>query len=182
METMKPSNAIKIILAIVAFSVALHAQASRYDNQVTTVSAQCVQGSLCPQLVVPGATIQVCTNSSGACSPATTYTDVTGGTACPSNAQVTIVGGANPTQCVSTVNLQGQFGFWALPGVYYYYVTLPAAAGGGTYAGRPMNGDCAASPAAFIPRAAVIWTVGSASNSGIAIPATAPGRPPRIAP
>jgi hypothetical protein len=70
---------------------------------------------------VSGATIALCTDA--ACSvPATTYTDATGLTSCPSYAPVVLPG---TTVCTSTTGPQGQFGFWVVPGTYYYRVTVP---------------------------------------------------------
>lgn len=118
-----------------------NAQAVRFDTTVDTTSSTCVSGKQCPLLVIPGATVSVCggsvtTLSSCLASPATTYTDYTAGTPCPSTGQLTpATGGA----CLATSDAQGGAGFWALPGQYNYFLRVPATAGGGTYGPYPIN-------------------------------------------
>ena len=81
--------------------------------------------------LVPGATIKLCTNST--CSAlATTYTDSTGGTSCPTSAQVTLPG---TSVCTPTAGTQGQFGFWIQPGTYYFTVTTS----NGTFGPYPLS-------------------------------------------
>ena len=70
---------------------------------------------------VAGSTIGLFTNALGT-TPAMAYTDVTGATACPINAPVTLP----PSGLAqSTTGPQGQFGFWLVPGLYYYTVLTP---------------------------------------------------------
>lgn len=116
-------------------------QAIRFDTVSYTVNASCVAGKQCPVLALPGTQVNVCQGSQGtlaAClgSPATTYTDAGAGSSCPTTAQLTpATGGA----CLSTADNQGNFGFWALPGDYSYYLRVPATAGGGTYGPYPFS-------------------------------------------
>jgi hypothetical protein len=118
------------------------AQAIRFDTLATTTNAACQPGSFCPLLAIPGATIKVCVAPACA-STATTYTDITEVTACPGTAQLTAPSGANPTQCVSLTDNQGNFGFWIAapgPGVSYnYYITLPFSAGASTFGPYPLT-------------------------------------------
>lgn len=142
------------IIAIIAtlFIVPLaFAQAVGYSNSVTTTSGQVPAGALAPVLAIPGSTIAVCEDS--ACvSRATTYTSASAGTPCATNAQLVPATGTGT--CTSLVDNQGNFFFWILPGSYYYRITLPAGAGGGSYtypisvgasAGCPLGATCDAS-------------------------------------
>jgi hypothetical protein len=85
-----------------------------------------------PQLyVVPGATVTLCTDA--ACTiPATTFTNASGDTSCPTSAQVTLPG--SPL-CTSTAGPQGQFGFWIEPGTYYYQIRATT----GTFGPYPIS-------------------------------------------
>lgn len=68
--------------------------------------------------------------------PVTTYTDPSAATACPPTAQLNpVLGGA----CTSTTDNQGTLNFWALPGQYYYYLSVPATAGGGSFGPYPIS-------------------------------------------
>lgn len=128
MDTMNPIRAIRAILLMVAVCTGLHAQLIRFDSTVITSNSACSPGSLCPALLVPGATVSLYT-SAALSAPATTYTDITGGTACPTFAQITLPG---TLQCVSASNNSGNFGFWVQQGTYYYQITYPAVVGSGT--------------------------------------------------
>lgn len=191
---------IAIWLALVLAGKAANAQAVRFDQTASTVSAQCAPGKQCPISSLPGTTVNFCSgqnagvvntvgtavtwvsgqvfsvswtgqisingvsfqirtvnsttsitlassagtltsvtySSLSAClaSPATTYTDFSGVTPCSTTAQLTPqTGGA----CLSTADLEGDFGAWLLPGQYSYYLRVPATAGGGTYGPYPIN-------------------------------------------
>lgn len=133
--------AVLFFLAMALMRFNANAQAVRYDNFASTTSAQCAPGKQCPISALPGTIINLCTGTAAtlsAClaSPATTYTDSTLGTPCPTTAQLTpATGGA----CLSTADNQGSYGFWASSGQYSYYLRVPATAGGGTYGPYPLN-------------------------------------------
>jgi hypothetical protein len=131
METMRPKNAIRAICFILA-PIGLLAQGVRVDSQATTINGA-PTGAMAQVLVVPGATVAVCQDSL-CTTAATTYTDITLATACPSNAQITLAGS---TGCVATTDAQGRFGFWVSQAVYYYEVTLPNGTVYGPYAVTP---------------------------------------------
>ena len=128
-----------ILLAILHFKA--QAQAVRYDYFASTTNASCAPGAQCPLLALPGTQVHLCTGTAAtlsAClaSLATTYTNSGAGTTCPTTAQLTpATGGA----CVSTADTQGSYGFWTIPGLYSYYLTVPTTAGGGTYGPYPLN-------------------------------------------
>lgn len=115
-------------MAFLCLPLALHAQLIRFDSTVITSNSACSPGSLCPALLVPGATISLYTSAT-LTTPATTYTDITGGTACPVFSQVTLPG---TLQCVSASNNSGNYGFWIQQGTYYAQITYPAVVGSGT--------------------------------------------------
>jgi hypothetical protein len=125
---MKPSSAIKItllILSLMVLALPATAQVSRLNFASQTTSGQCVPGSQCPVLAIPGSTVTVCTYSLAGCAAtATTYSDATGTTPCPTFAQVT-------PGCVSTVDNNGNGGIWVTSGNYNIYFTPP----GGTQQG-----------------------------------------------
>ncbi len=120
---------------------AVKAQAIRYDGLASTTSSSCVSGKQCPLLVLPGTQVNVCQGSpatlSGClASPAQTYRDSGAGTPCATTSQLTpATGGA----CLATADNQGNYGFWALPGSYSYFMRVPATAGGGTYGPYPVS-------------------------------------------
>lgn len=140
---------IRLIDAIVLAWVALwilapraHAQPIRFDQTSTTTSASCASGRQCTVLSLPGTIVNFCTTAGfstlTAClaNPLTTYTNVGGGTPCPPTAQLTpATGGA----CLSTADAQGAFGIWFQPQTAYYYLRVPATAGGGTYGPYPFS-------------------------------------------
>lgn len=67
---------------------------------------------------------------------ATTYTTANAGTPCPTTAQlVPLLGGS----CTATTDNQGNLNFWALPGAYFYYLTVPASAGGQSIGPYPLS-------------------------------------------
>ncbi len=88
---------------------------------VFTTAGNVPIGSSAPVLTVPGSTIKICTDS--ACNTrAQTYLDAGATMPCSLTAQVVLPGS---TVCQSTTDNQGAFGFWLLPGTYYYTVALP---------------------------------------------------------
>lgn len=107
--------------------------AVRFDpGPLLTVSASCVSGSLCPALVVPGATVTVCTYPSCA-APVITYTDQSATTQCPTSAPLTAPGVAS---CIATTGTQGQFGFWTSETLFMYQIT---GADGTVYGPYPVT-------------------------------------------
>lgn len=118
-------------LLVLSLAGALSAQAIfRVDpSPVMTTSGTVPYGGNPALYAVANATIQLCTDTACA-TPATAYTDAGGLTACPSYAPVTWPG---TTVCTSTTGAQGQFGFWLVPGTYYYRVTLPNGTSFGNY-------------------------------------------------
>jgi hypothetical protein len=97
-------------------------QNTRFDFQATTTTGA---GNLVPVLAIPGAHISFYTNcTSLPCSiPAVTFLSATGGTTCPSNAQVVwqlpiAIG------CVSTADAQGNFGGYFAAGTYQFTETV----------------------------------------------------------
>ncbi len=130
---MMKKTAILFLFASSAFA----AQYFRVDPQsVTTTAGNTPPGGYPTLYAVPNATIALCTDA--ACSiPAIAYTDGTGNTACPSYAPVTLPG---TTVCTSTTGPQGQFGFWVIPGTYYYTITLTT---GQRYGSFPFTSNTA---------------------------------------
>ncbi len=114
----------KKALLLLAFGLTAFAQtAFRVDPTPTyTINSNVPPGAYSPMLAIGGATIAI---------NGTTYTDSTGGTACPSNAPVVPAGTSG---CVSTTSAAGTFGFWLLPGLYTYTATLPSGQVLGPYA------------------------------------------------
>jgi hypothetical protein len=162
------------LLPLVAFG-----QASRFDGYVFTTTGTTPPGAYAPVLAIPGATIKVYTNA-GASTLATTYTDGTEGTTCPTSAQVVLSG---TSSCVSTSDAQGNFGFWIAAGNYWYTETLPnltvfgpfpitPGGSGGGGGGCPGGGNgqiqfnnagaCAGDPD-------LVWTPGSGGTAHITI-------------
>lgn len=95
----------------------------------STVTRTPLPGNLYPaMLAIPGSLVSVCNypaNGSPCTNLATTYTDASLATACPSNAQVVLQGSAT---CQSTADLAGNFGFWvSAGGNYVYQITLPGS-------------------------------------------------------
>ena len=119
---------ILFMITLAGLSVATHAQAIRFDSQALTTNGQCQVGSLCPALTVPGAGVSFYTSAS-LTTPATTYTSVSASSACPAYAQLTLSGSL---QCTTTTDNAGNYGVWIGQGTWYYTITYPASAGGGT--------------------------------------------------
>lgn len=129
MNPMRAVRAILVILAVVSLAGISRAQSVRFESTAMTSNAQCSPGSLCPALLVPGATVQIYT-SAALTTPATTYTDATGGTACPVYAQMTLPGSF---ACSSTTDASGNIGAWTGSGTFFYTIVFPASAGGGVH-------------------------------------------------
>lgn len=114
----------KILLAfLILFSLPAAAQLSRYDYSALTVTGT---GQFVPVLAIPGAGIKFYTCSSALASSCntllTTYTSITGGTACSTATQVVLL---TTTTCVSTADSQGNFGIWVLSsGTFGYAYTI----------------------------------------------------------
>lgn len=121
-------------------------QAVAYSNVSSTTNASCAPGALCNLMVIPGTQVNICGGTSvpySAClsAPATTYTGFGAGAPCPTTAQLWNINAANPS-CVSTTDNQGNLFFWALPGQYTYWLTLPTRitpAPGNQFGPYPIN-------------------------------------------
>lgn len=123
-------------------SVAFAQTASRIDpSPVMTVNGSCQAGQLCPALLVPGATIQVCSYPS-CTAPITTYIDSSESISCPIFSQVTLPG---TTQCQSTAGPQGQFGFWVDVSIGMFTITWPNGNRYGPFPFTAGNGSGGAS-------------------------------------
>jgi Right handed beta helix region len=118
------------------FSLICAGQAFRVDPvPVFTTSGSTPAGAYAPVLAVPGSTIKLYTDQ-GMTSLATTFTDITAGTPCPTSAQVVLAGaiGSGVGNCRATTDAQGAFGFNAMPGNYWYTIRLPNGATYGPFA------------------------------------------------
>lgn len=137
-----PHKILLLLIVVIVLAGRANAQPIRFDQTASTTSASCASGKQCPVLVLPGTQINFCTTAGfstlAAClaNPLATYTNSGGGTPCPSTAQLTpAIGGA----CLSTADNQGAFGVWFQPQTAYYYLRVPATAGGGTYGPYPFS-------------------------------------------
>jgi hypothetical protein len=119
----------KLILSLFLASALAFGQGVRAGDQspvtqlVTSVGTQFYA-------VQPGATISFCNapaNGVPCTNKATTYTDSTLGTPCPTSTQITLVGS---TSCVANPDADGRWGVWAAPGQYEYTVTTSAGSFG----------------------------------------------------
>jgi|SRR5580692_3889983 hypothetical protein len=110
-----------VILTAIFASIAA-AQAVRFDPlAVTTTAGNTPPGGYSPVLAIPGSTIKLCTSNT-CVTRATTYSDGTAATPCPALSPVVLAGTA---VCTPYADQQGNFGFWILPGTYWYQITLP---------------------------------------------------------
>lgn len=97
------------------------AQMGRYDPSpaFTTTTIGTLSNIIAK---IPNANVQICTfqlTGTSCLGLATTYTNNTGSTSCPSTAQIVL----DMTQsCVSTTDSNGNFGFWATPGKYTFCI------------------------------------------------------------
>lgn len=100
----------KLALLLLLLSASANAQLQRWDYFASTTTGT---GSLVPLLVIPGAGIKFYSCSGAASTTCTTllttYTDITGGTSCPTSTQVVLL---TTSTCVSTADVQGNFGVW----------------------------------------------------------------------
>lgn len=120
-----------IILAMLC-TVAAFGQAFRVDpTPASTTSGSAPPGAYAPLLAVPGAVVGLC-GDAGCAGSATSYTSAAGATPCPSNAPVVPRGTA---VCASSTDSQGNFGFWLLPGNYWYTLTYNSS----TYGPFPIS-------------------------------------------
>src|SRR6185312_7238581 len=107
------------LLAVLALApLCAYPQAFRVDPAAAaTVSSNVPPGAYPPVLAIPGATISF--------SGGSTYIDLTGTTACPTNQPVVLQG---TSVCVAQADAQGNFGFYLKAGNYTYTVTTPTGA------------------------------------------------------
>lgn len=111
----------KNFLFVLLATTLIFGQASRSDPSPaqTTVTFN----GLTVVTTIPGAAVSVCLFqlSGTSCTVlATTYTNNLAGTPCPTSAQIVL---ASTQTCVGNADTQGNFGFWALPGLYSYCVS-----------------------------------------------------------
>lgn len=111
----------KALLCLLAAALPLLSQGIRMDPTPVMKTAGNVGPGAYPQLLaVPGAQVSVCgypANGLPCTNYATTYSDSTTVTQCPTNAQVTL---ASSNVCVSNADSRGNFGFWLAQGNYAY--------------------------------------------------------------
>lgn len=128
-----------------ALPVLLQAQAIRVDpTPVFTTLANTPAGAYSPVLAIPGAAVHVCNypaNATPCTNYATTYTDPTETTACPSSAPLVL---ASTSTCVATTDAQGNYGFWVAPGSSYAYTVTVGALNFGPYPLTPIVTSTAA--------------------------------------
>lgn len=114
----------KVLLLMALTCACTFAQAVRVDPTPAMKTAGNVGPGGYPQLLaVPGPQVSVCNapaNGLPCTNYATTYSDSTAGTACPTNAPLTL---KTSNACVTYGDTQGNFGFWILPGSYTYTVS-----------------------------------------------------------
>jgi len=122
----------------------------RYGEAAPIISGQTPGG---PLSSVPNASISWCNSPANAVpctNKATTYTDITLTTSCPTSTQVVLIGS---TSCVAKTDSYGNWGVWVAAGTYTYTVTLSSgategpytvtlASGGGGGAGNPAGNPC----------------------------------------
>src|ERR1017187_7754444 len=149
----KPLKAIALL--IVAAS-ALFGQAVRIDPQPTTTTAgNQPPGTYQPILAVPGSTIKICANSSCSVS-ASTYTDQTATALCDTAHPLVPRGTSG---CASTADAQGNFGFWVVPGSYWYTIQFP---NGNQFGPYPTSNGAAGKEGKAFP---VICSAGACSQT-----------------
>ena len=149
----------KLLFLYLAVCSLAFSQGVRYDPvPVLTTAGNVPPGAMAPVLAIGGAKIHVCgfpANAVPCTNYATTYTDVTLTTACANTAQITLPG---TTQCVSSTDQQGNFGFWVFPGEYAYTITIPSGQSYGPYPIMTVNNGSQLSylfpAAAAVPRTA----------------------------
>jgi hypothetical protein len=152
--TVISTNMKKLLLLFVLFAFPTFGQGVRAGDNYPIVSGQIPGG---PIFSVPNAVINFCAspNIGVPCvNKATTYTDITLGTSCPSSTQIVLAGTNN---CVGTTDGYGNWGVWVAAGTYTFTVTLPGggtlgpytvtlAAGGGGSSSVSVNGSTVPNP------------------------------------
>jgi hypothetical protein len=175
---------------ILAFSAAANSQAVRWDwfafsgNPSATSSPK--PGVYIPIMGISNATINICTSPANAvpCTNyATTYTDSSGVTPCPTSptaAQLTRPGSAI---CVSAADSQGNFGAWLNTGTYQYTISFSSGSYGpfdfsiavptsSQVSGQVPGNIPLATGTAFIGAASHLTDNGSTINSSIPLSIT----------
>lgn len=99
------------LLAFLTLASLSFAQAVRFDQQIVTQNLP--PGNYSPNAI---ASSLIMVN-------ATTYTDSTATVSCPGSQQVVLM---NTNKCVSSPDINGNFGFWIMPGQYRYTILFPA--------------------------------------------------------
>jgi hypothetical protein len=97
-------------------------------------------------VVQPGAQVTICSHPANAVpctNKATTYTDDTLGTACPTSTQI-VLDGTNT--CVADTDSQGNWGVWVAAGQYDYTVTFAGASSGPFYVTAGGSGGGGGTP------------------------------------
>lgn len=116
----------KLLLLVGLMGCASLAQAQAVRVGPNTVTQQgTVAGASNVVIIPPGAQIQFCNSPANAvpCSnKATTYTDATGVTPCPTSTQIVLDG---TDACVANPDQQGNWGVWVTAGNYQYTITTP---------------------------------------------------------
>jgi hypothetical protein len=111
----------KRLALFLILTAAAYGQGFRTDSNVLTTNGNVPSGAKAPVMTVPGSTLSVC--SDAACSiSATTYSDITMSTPCPSDKPITLPGS---TTCVASADSLGRFGFWTASSTFYYKITTP---------------------------------------------------------
>jgi len=114
----------KLIVFLFLCSLAAFGQGSRFGDSTPAFTSGSVPGT--PGIFIqamPDTLVSICTHPANAVpctNKATTYTDLSLGTSCPSNQQVVLAG---TNACVSTTDGQGNWGAYAASGNYDYTLT-----------------------------------------------------------
>lgn len=115
----------KLLLVLFLGScVSAFGQGARFGDANPTQTTAIVPGTSGLLVkVIPGATINFCSwpaNAVPCTNKATTYTDYTLQTSCPTSTQVVL---SATTNCVGTADSNGNWGVWVAPGLYQYTFT-----------------------------------------------------------
>lgn len=102
----------KLLAAIAAACLCASAfgQGVRYDHRVATIASNYPPGAQVPVMAIPNSTVTICTDGNCLLAPAHIYSN-----------QGLTTQTANPMKS----DLQGNFGFWAASGTYFYKVVAP---------------------------------------------------------
>ena len=175
----------KTLLSIFAFLILAStagAQAYRFDSQVSQ-AGPAIAGVGTPVVIPANPVVVMCNSPANAvpCSnKATTYTDSTGTTPCPTSTQIVLVG---TTTCVTNPDAQNNWGVWLAAGSYAYTITLPNGSSIGPYdftigaAGGGAGNPCIITPYSIqINQSSAFGcsnlTVDSATRNNLTIPGT----------